>query len=99
MAGWLQSHTAAGLRADRRPRCKSVESVSSKASRLIPPPNRRPLARRDDRAQHRFAWPAIDLQSGLLLIRSERRAGLHAGLAVKLVLVEPDARQMTLHGF
>src|SRR5882757_5487637 len=49
------------------------------------------------RAQHRLARPAIDLQPGLLLIGTKRRAGLHPGLAVELVLVETDSRQLLLH--
>src|ERR1700744_5655714 len=52
-----------------------------------------------DRAQHRLARPAIHLQSGALLVGAERRARLHAGLAVDLVVVEADARQSALHGF
>src|SRR6476620_2704024 len=48
--------------------------------------------------QHRFAWPAVDLEAGGFLIRAERRARLHAGHAVELVLVKADARQVTLHG-
>src|SRR6476646_1636753 len=51
------------------------------------------------RTQHRLARPAIDLQPGGFLVRPQRGAGLHPGLAVQLVLVEADARQMTLHGF
>src|SRR5262245_38740012 len=51
------------------------------------------------RAQHRFARPAVDLEAGGFLVRAERRAGLHARLAVELVLVETDARQVALHGF
>src|SRR5260370_290913 len=57
------------------------------------------LSRRTDRTQHRFTRPAIDLQSRRFLVRSERRAGLHPGLTVEFVLVETDARQVTLHGF
>src|SRR5260221_12954368 len=57
------------------------------------------LSRRTDRTQHRFTRPAIDLQSRRFLVRSERRAGLHPGLTVECVLVETDARQVTLHGF
>src|SRR5260221_1194649 len=56
-------------------------------------------ARRADRTQHRFARPAIDLQSRRFLVRPERRACLHPGLAVEFVLVETDARQVTLQGF
>src|ERR1700722_17573213 len=60
-----------------------------------------PLAssvRRTDRTQHRFARPTIHLQARLLLVGAERRAGLHSGLAVDLVGVETDAREVTLHG-
>src|SRR5260370_13556493 len=57
------------------------------------------LSRRADRTQHCFARPTIDLQSRRFLVRPERRAGLHPGLAVEFVLVETDARQVTLHGF
>src|SRR5216117_2324052 len=57
------------------------------------------LAHRADRTQYRFARPAIDLQSGRFLVRAERRASLHPGLAVEFVFVETDARQVTLHGF
>src|SRR5439155_20534597 len=56
-------------------------------------------APRTHRTQHRFARPAIDLEAGGLLIRSQCRARLHARFAVELVLVEADPRQMTLHGF
>src|SRR5438067_13729 len=62
-----------------------------RASQELPP--------RAHGAQHRFARPAVDLEAGGFLICAQRRAGLHAGLAVELVLVETDARQMTLHGF
>src|ERR1700756_146324 len=55
------------------------------------------LARAFDRAQHGFARPAIDLQSRRFLIGAERRARQHASLAVELVLVETDAREVTLH--
>src|SRR3954454_2871191 len=57
------------------------------------------LSRPAHRTQHRFARPAIDLEAGGFLVGAERRAGLHARLAVELVLVEADPRQMTLHGF
>src|SRR6476659_8306680 len=56
-----------------------------------------PSAPRAHRAQHRFAWPAVDLEAGGLLIRAERCTRLHARLAVELILVEADARQMSLH--
>src|SRR5206468_10331558 len=50
----------------------------------------KPSAPRAHGAQHRFARPAIDLEAGGFLVGAERRTGLHAGLAVELVLVEPD---------
>src|SRR4051794_25310516 len=55
------------------------------------------LSRRLDRAQHLFARPAIDLETCGFLVGAERSARLHTGLAVDLVLVEPDARQPALH--
>src|SRR5947208_6363797 len=54
-------------------------------------------ARGAHRLQHRLAGPAVDLEAGGFLIGAERRASLHAGLAVELVLVEPDPGQMLLH--
>ena len=50
-------------------------------------------ARRADRAQHRFARPAIHLEPGRFLVGAERGARLHPGLAVELVLVETEARE------
>src|SRR5882762_551281 len=56
-------------------------------------------ARGADRTQHRFARPAINLEPGRFLIGAERRARLHPRLAVELVVIETDAREVTLHGF
>src|ERR1700687_454534 len=55
-------------------------------------------ARGADRAQYRFARPAIDLESGRFLIRPECRARLHPRLAVHPVGIETDAREVMLHG-
>src|SRR3954469_2262921 len=55
-------------------------------------------ARRPDRAQHRLARPAIHLEPCRLLVGPERRACLHPRLAIYLVGIETDARQVTLHG-
>src|ERR1700710_1560076 len=54
-------------------------------------------ARGAHRLQHCLAGPAVDLETGGLLIRAECCAGLHAGLAVEFILVETDPRQMALH--
>src|SRR4051795_1027768 len=58
-----------------------------------------PLLRVAQRTQHRFAGPAIHLQSRRLLVCTERRPRLHPGLAVYLVAVKTDARELTLHRF
>src|ERR1700748_382097 len=57
------------------------------------------LPRRADRAQHGFARPAIYLEAGRFLVGTERRTGLHPGLAVDLVGIETDTRETALHGF
>src|SRR5580693_3712212 len=69
------------------------------ARALLNVPDAAPLMRRAHRTQYRFARPAIHLQSRRFLIGAERRAGLHPGLAVELVLVEAKARELTLHRF
>src|SRR4051794_4245881 len=53
--------------------------------------------RRVDGLQHAFAWPAVNLETGRFLECAKRGAGLHAGLAVQLVLVEAKPRQPFLH--
>src|ERR1700716_172503 len=55
-------------------------------------------ARGADRTQHHVALPAIHLEPGRLLVGPERRARLHPRLAIDLVGVKADARQVTLHG-
>src|SRR5262245_41160159 len=57
------------------------------------------LSRRAHRLQHRLARPAIDLDPGRLLIGAECGTRQHAGLAIDLVLVDADPRQMLLHRF
>src|SRR3954451_8899051 len=57
------------------------------------------LLRVAQRTQHRFAGPAIHLQSRRLLVCTERRPRLHPGLPVYLVAVKTDARELTLHRF
>src|SRR5260221_364765 len=44
-----------------------------------------------------YGGAEIGVETGGLRMGAERRAGLHPRLAVELVLVEPDPRQMTLH--
>src|SRR5258707_1236021 len=82
---------ASGLRGSRR---RHRARIRATRWRLL---TMRASARSAHRLQHRFAGPAIDLETGGLLIGAKRRTGLHARLAVELVLVESDPRQMTLH--
>ncbi len=53
--------------------------------------------RRAHRSQHRFAGPAVHFDPRRLLIRPERGASLHSGLAVELVTVKSEPRELTLH--
>ncbi len=57
------------------------------------------LARRAHMVEHFGRRPAIDMQPIGLLIRAERGAGFHAGLAVDLVAVDAQFRQPLLHAF
>src|SRR5262249_32469655 len=49
--------------------------------------------------EHSGSWPTIELETVGFLVGAERRAGLHAGLAIDLVLVEPARGQSLLHRF
>ena len=92
---WLALPPLRGLQlSDRTARSFALESQTRPASAGFFFAECEPYRRRAHRLQHRFARPAIDLQAGRLLVSPERRARQHARLAVDLVLVEADARQV-----
>ncbi|KAG5734512.1 hypothetical protein E4T56_gene14407, partial [Termitomyces sp. T112] len=71
----------------------ATKSATRRPHRAIAAPDPKP----GPSGRHCIAWPAIDLESCRFLIGPERSARQHPGLAVDLVLVEPDARQVFLH--
>src|SRR6516162_4480951 len=73
-----------------------MSGLSSAFLAGVPPP-RRPSTVCSHMAKHSGSRPAVDLQAVLLLIGAERRARLHAGLAVDLVLIEALRGQRLLH--
>src|SRR5205823_2813823 len=58
---------------------------------LCPPYELSPrlIAAAEHMVEHRLRRPAVEREAVLLLVRAERRARQHAGLAVDLVLIEP----------
>src|ERR1700726_962381 len=91
---WIASRSLSSLRerscARRWARIRATRWLAMRALSVD-------LLRRADRAQHRFARPAIDLEPGRFLIGSEGGARQHSRFTVELVLVEAETRQSPLH--